>query len=222
MDRVCVVVGVGKGIGLSVAQRFAREGFKMGLIARSEEKLANFSSSLELDGNKAVGIATDVTRNGQLTAAIREIERRLGPIGVLVYNAVASVEGLPSDLRTTDLRDTLETNVVAALTAAQLVIPGMRTRGRGTLLFTGGGLALRPSAQFAALSVGKAALRSLVGAFSAELYPDGVHVATVTVAGRVARGTPFDPDLIAEKFWQLHTQPKEQWQAEIVFDGNGG
>ncbi len=219
MEKVCVVVGVGKGIGLSVAQCFAREGYKMGLIARNEEKLQNYASSLELDGTKAVGLAADVTRNGQLTSAIREIERRLGPIEVLIYNAAASDPSLPSDLKPADLRDTLEANLVAALIAAQLVIPGMRTRQRGTLLFTGGGLALRPSAQLAALSVGKAALRALVGTLSSELYTDGIHAATVTVVGQVARGTAFDPDLIAEKFWQLHTQPVGQWQAEVVFDG---
>lgn len=219
MEKVCLVVGVGKGIGLSVAQRFAREGYKVGLIARTEEKLANYVSSIELDGNKAFGISADVTYNSQLTSAIREVERRMGSIGVLVYNAFASVEGHPSDLKPNDLRESLETNLMAALTAAQLVIPGMRTRQQGSLLFTGGGLALRPSAPLAALSIGKAAMRALVGTLASELYPEGIHAATVTVAGQVMRGTPFDPDRIADRFWQLHCQPVGQWQTEAVFDG---
>ncbi len=44
-------------------------------------------------------------------------------------------------------------------------------------------------------------------------------MATVTVAGAVKRGTAFDPDLIAEKFWELHAQAAGQWQVEVVFDG---
>ena len=52
-----------------------------------------------------------------------------------------------------------------------------------------------------------------------ELKPEGVHAAGVTICGPIAPGTPIDPDGIADTYWNLHTQPAEQWTAETNFDG---
>jgi NAD(P)-dependent dehydrogenase (short-subunit alcohol dehydrogenase family) len=140
-----------------------------------------------------------------------------------VYNAarwheVPAIEMAPD----TFARD-LSLSVVGALACAQQVAAAMRG-GQGSLLFTGGGLALHP--QFgkgvASLTAGKSALRGLVYALAGELASAGVHVATVTIAGTVARGTAFDPGRIADVYWALHSQPPESWQTEWVFDGKPG
>ncbi len=52
-----------------------------------------------------------------------------------------------------------------------------------------------------------------------ELEPEGIHVATVTIAGTVAEATPFAPHVIAEQFWRLHAQERGAWETEVVFDG---
>ena len=93
----------------------------------------------------------------------------------------------------------------------------MRTAGHGTILLTGGGLAHEPRAGATALSIGKAALRSLSYCLAEELTPVGIHVATVTVSGRVAPGTHFDPDRIADEYWRLHTEPPGGWTTEVTF-----
>ena len=97
----------------------------------------------------------------------------------------------------------------------------MRAAGRGTLLFTGGGLALYPEygAGVSSLAAGKAGLRAFAFALAKELAPEGIHVATVTIAGTVKPGTAFDPDRIAEEYWALHAQPADSWSVERVFDG---
>lgn len=217
--KVCLVVGMGRGIGLSVARRFGREGYRLGLVARSETSLQNYAGALELDGCTVKTFPTDVTRTQQLISAVRETERQLGSIGVLIYNAHASQGIRASELSVEALEQTLQVNLYGALVTAQLVIPGMLSRRKGTLLFTGGGLALDPHPDRAALSIGKASLRALVGSLSKELYHEGIHAATVTIAGQVKRNTPFDPDLIAEKFWELHAQPPGRWKTEIVYRG---
>ena len=48
---------------------------------------------------------------------------------------------------------------------------------------------------------------------------DGIHAATVTIAGAVKPGTDFDPDNIAELFWTAHTDSKDAWQTEYRFTG---
>lgn len=93
----------------------------------------------------------------------------------------------------------------------------MKKRGKGTLLFTGGGAGLDASPVWASLSVGKAALRSLVFNLHAELAPVGIHAATVTVAGAVGGGSPnLEPQVIAEHFWHLHQQPPSNFEREII------
>lgn len=136
--KVCLVVGMGRGIGLSVARRFGREGYRLGLVARSATRLENYAGALELDGCTVKTFPTDITRTPQLISAVRETEKQLGPIEVLIYNAYASAGGRASELSVEALEDTLRVNLYGALVAAQLVIPGMLSRHQGTLLFTGG------------------------------------------------------------------------------------
>ncbi|MDT7661824.1 MAG: hypothetical protein QOD04_1380 [Pseudonocardiales bacterium] len=93
----------------------------------------------------------------------------------------------------------------------------MARRGSGTFLITGG--MPEPVPGYVSLTLGKAGVRSLVGLLDAEYGPAGVHVASVTVAGAVAPGTAFDPDDIAEYYWRLHTQPRGQWDTELLYSG---
>jgi NAD(P)-dependent dehydrogenase (short-subunit alcohol dehydrogenase family) len=97
----------------------------------------------------------------------------------------------------------------------------MRKTGRGTILFTGGGLALDPSGWLpaASLAIGKAGLRSLALTLHAELAPIGIHAATVTIAGQIQPGTAFAPESIAEAFWALHVEPPGQFRNEIIYTG---
>jgi short-subunit dehydrogenase len=98
------------------------------------------------------------------------------------------------------------------------VVVDTLTADAGTILFTGGGFADHPVPALATLSLGKAALRSAATILGAELAEDGIRVATVTIAGVVARGTPFDPDRIAETFWRV-AQSDGDWQSEFRFEG---
>ncbi|MGB0091629.1 MAG: hypothetical protein WBP81_03735, partial [Solirubrobacteraceae bacterium] len=91
--------------------------------------------------------------------------------------------------------------------------------GIGTVLFTSGGFADHPVPALASLSMGKAALRSAATLIAAGVREDGIHAATITIAGSVVRGTPFDPDNIAELFWTAHTDPTDAWQTEYRFTG---
>ena len=95
----------------------------------------------------------------------------------------------------------------------------LRTAGTGTLLFTSGGFADHPVPAVASLSIGKAALRSAATLIAAGVREDGIHAATITIAGAVVPGTAFDPDKIAELFWTAHTAPIDAWQTEYRFTG---
>ena len=88
----------------------------------------------------------------------------------------------------------------------------------GPSLVTGGGFADHPIPALATVSLGKAALRSAATMLGADLAPDGIRVATLTIAGQIAAGTSFDPQRIAERYWEVvHTDGP--WQAEFRFTG---
>ncbi len=215
--KTCVVVGVGPGVGIAVAKRFGREGMRVAMIARREEALSEYAKELAEAGVEARGFAADVSDFEALGAALGRIDAELGAPEVFVYNAAVLRQGQPSELSVDAFMSDFKVNVAAALAAAQKVIPAMRQNKRGTILFTGGGLALEPYSQFASLAVGKAALRNLTFSLAGELKGEGIHVATVTICGFVKPGTHFDPDKIAESYWTLHSQAPDAWEREVIF-----
>lgn len=223
MSKVCTIVGVGPGVGLAVARRFGREGFKLALVARNSEALQGYAAELQQQIGADVQISTyaaDVANFSALVETFDKIKAEVGDSDVLVYNAALLQQDKFSSLTPEQLQRAFEVNVSGALVAAQQVLPAQRAKKSGTLLFTGGGLAFAPQPNLASLSLGKAALRSLVYALAAEVEPEGIHVATVTISGYVQPGTFFDPDKIAEAYWTLYNQPAGAFEREIVFKEN--
>jgi NAD(P)-dependent dehydrogenase (short-subunit alcohol dehydrogenase family) len=211
---VCAIVGAGPGIGMAVARRFGRGGRLLALIGRDEGALQVRAGALQAEGHAAFAFPADAADPQALKAALSAAKLGLGPPDVLVYNAVSVTRAPPSDLAAEDLVADFRAGVAGALTATRLVLPGMRQAGRGTVLFTGGGFAFEPAPALASVGVAKAALRNLAFSLAAELGEAGIHVATVTICGMVQPGTAFDPERIAEAFWDLHAQPREAWERE--------
>lgn len=99
-------------------------------------------------------------------------------------------DGLEIDAVNADIEDlAYDVDVLGAVVAAQAAAPVLRAAGSGTLLFTSGGFADHPVPALASLSMGKAALRNASTLIAAGVKEDGIHAATVTIAGAVVRGT---------------------------------
>jgi NAD(P)-dependent dehydrogenase (short-subunit alcohol dehydrogenase family) len=218
---VCAVCGAGPGNGLAIARRFAREGFAAALLARRQAALDEMAAAIAEGGGTARGFAADLTDEAALRAALARAAAEMGPPGVLVYNASVWVPAAAMALAPADFAAELALDVTGALIATQAVFPAMRDAGRGTVLYTGNGSALTPErgGKAPGLTVGKSALRALALAIAPELAAAGIHLATVTIAGTVKRGGRFDPDKIAEVFWELHAEPRGEWTVERVFRG---
>ena len=206
-----VIVGIGPGLGAAIGRRFASGGFAVTGLARDPGRIA-----------AAPGVALEQA-DASDPASLARVLTAGGPVEVLIYNAYRATMGQagPSSLDPAALVEDFRVNVAGALAAAQAVLPGMRAAKRGSILLTGGGLALDPTGWLpaASLAVGKAGLRSLALTLHKELAPEGVHVGTVTVAGQIQPGTPFDPERIAEAFWGLHMDTPGAFRAEVVFKG---
>jgi NADP-dependent 3-hydroxy acid dehydrogenase YdfG len=214
---VCLIIGAGPGIGLAVAQKFASESLSIALVARDADR----AKQLAADANvpDAHAYAADAGDPLSLQQAIAAATDELGPIDVVVYNAAALTMATPTALSAESLKADLDVSVVGALTAIHSVVPSMLSRGTGTILFTGGGLAIYPSAGVTSLSVGKAAIRSLAFCFAEEVASAPIRVGMVTVFGAVEPGTPFDPAKIADAFWELYADRDGSLGVEIEFKG---
>jgi NAD(P)-dependent dehydrogenase (short-subunit alcohol dehydrogenase family) len=212
-----IVIGAGPGIGTSVAQRLAREGLSVGVLARSQATVDATLASLAAIGTETVGVTADVTDEPALRAALDEVVDRLGVPEVLVYNAALIQSDALGELTAQQHLEAWAVNVVGAITAVAHLGPAMAQAGRGTILLTGG--MPEPVPEVTSLSLGKAGGRALAQLVARAYEPSDVHVATITVGGAVAPGSAFDPDEIAEQYWRLHTQPRGAWEREVLYSG---
>jgi short-subunit dehydrogenase len=218
--EVLIVVAAGPGLGAAVARRFAAAGASVGLLARSAPKLADLASDLRSRGAAAVAVAeADAADPVVLRAALAVLGDELGDATVLVFNGSEYVEGRPTEVDHDRFMHALELGVGAALVSVQAVVPAMRAAGRGTIVLTGSVAADQPSVDAATVGVAKAALRNYAGSLHRELRADGVHATTVTIRGVLQGPTALDLTEIADRYWQLHTAPREQWAAEVPFPG---
>lgn len=212
-----VVIGAGPGIGRSVARRFAREGMPVALIARSEKTVQDTAQALSSSGSPVMCLTADGADEAALRVALDMAAGEFGLADVVVYNAAIIRADAPGELTVSGHMRAWAVNVIGALTAAAYLAPAMARRGNGTFIITGG--MPEPKPQYVSLSLGKAGVRTLVTLLDQEYGPSGVHVASVTVAGRVAPGTSYDPDDIAEHYWRLHNQPRHRWEWEVLHAG---
>lgn len=210
-----VIVGAGPLIGRSVSRRFAREGLPVAVIARTQATVDETVAAVRADGGRAEGWVADATDEKGLRAALDAAVEAHGVPDAVVYNAGLIRADRIGELSSVELLDTWAVNVVGAAVTAAHLGPVLAGAGRGTIVVTGG--MPRPLASHVSLSLGKAGVRALTDMLAQEFGPSGVHVATVTVVDEVRRGTAYDPDDIADQYWDLHGQAPEDWQREVVF-----
>ncbi|MFD0899585.1 SDR family NAD(P)-dependent oxidoreductase [Actinomadura sediminis] len=201
-----VIIGAGPGIGRAVARRFARAGQPIALVARTDATLEAVAAAV--DGVPVFTARADSSDEEALRGALDRTIAEMGVPDVAVYNAAVVRADALDELPARELLATYAVNVAGAAVAAAHLMPRMAERGGGTFIITGGMPAPKPS--YATLSLGKAAVRTLVALLDQRYGPSGVHAATVTVDGPVAPGTAFDPDDIAEHYWRLHERPERE------------
>jgi NADP-dependent 3-hydroxy acid dehydrogenase YdfG len=213
-----IVIGAGPGIAGSTARLFGRDGYDVALVARDADRLTALGEGLQAEGITAGWAPADAGDPEALTKVIGLFTQHAGPADVLLYNAVGRRQTSPPELTPDELAADLAAGVVGLQTAVRAVLPGMRERGAGTVLVTGGGAADDPRPSAPSLGVQKAALRALVTVLAEALAPEGIHVATATVRGLVRDDGPIRPDEIAALYAELAAEtagPREKWRTVV-------
>jgi NAD(P)-dependent dehydrogenase (short-subunit alcohol dehydrogenase family) len=172
-SRAVLVTGCSSGIGWATAERLARGGWTVYATARDVEAVA----PLEAFGCRLLPL--DVTEEDSMRAAVEEVERVEGAVGVLVNNAGYSQSGAVEEVPMEKVRRQFETNVFGLVRLCQLVLPGMRRQGFGRIvnLSSMGGRLTFPGGGFYHAS--KYAVEALSDALRFEVRGFGVEVIVV-------------------------------------------
>ena len=211
--KTIVVVGAGQGLGNHVAERFAREDFRVVLVARRSEALAEYQKGFEAKGFEVCTVACDVTDAESVKAAFAQIRTVVGAPDVLVYNVgITSPDEQP--LTEQDIIRHFTADVVGAYSCIKAVASDEFAKKQGVILLTGGVAAVSPFPGYTCLAIDKAALRGLTLAMRGELAPKGIFVGTVMVCGVIGGNEHFAPSNIAEKYWQMY-QDRKDWEVRF-------
>jgi NAD(P)-dependent dehydrogenase (short-subunit alcohol dehydrogenase family) len=224
MERpTLLVIGAGPGIGAAVARRFSQEGYDVGLLARSGDRLARLAEEIRGQGDGAVDVGwaeADITDASALRAAVTRLAEHTGRVDVLHVNPSTYRAANPLELSPEELLADVALGVAPILTAVQAALPYLHPGAR--VVATGSMAADRPSAAAASLGVQKAALRNLVLSLDQSLAPRHVRAMSLTVNGTLSEGGPFSPGLVADALFAATRTPEEEWRSEVPFDGGTG
>ena len=206
MKKTIIVVGAGKGLGNGVAEKFGNNDFRVILMARNEEHLKEYAADFEAKGIEVYTRAADVANFDTFAEAFREVVKTYGTPDVLFYNVGITVADEEIKITAQTLVDRYAVDVAGAYNCIHLLDTEEFANKKGTILITGGGLALQPYAGYLPLSMDKAALRAMVQAISPVLKEKGIYLGTVQVTGTIGSNDFYAPKTIAEEFWKLYTE----------------
>ena len=228
---VALIIGTGDATGGEIAKRFARGGYIACMTRRNADKLQPLIDEIEQNGGTAYGFASDAREEEQVIALIEQIESRIGPIEVMVFNIGANVPCSILEETARKYFKIWEMACFSAFLVGREVAKRMVQREQGSIIFTGATAGVRGAANFAAFAGAKHALRALAQSMARELGPKNIHVAHVVVDGAIDTDfieTTFpeiyalkeqdgilNPAHIAENYWHLAHQPRDAWTHEL-------
>ncbi|HTE86876.1 MAG TPA: SDR family oxidoreductase [Dehalococcoidia bacterium] len=175
--RVAIVTGGSEGIGYATAAALLGEGVAVSICARRPDKLAQAAEELRARmGGRLEAISADVSSPEEIGPFVRETERRLGPVDILINNAASFQVGGTSELRDEDWLYHLNVKLLAYVRFVRLVSPGMRSRGWGRIINVGGAAARQVTGAGGTAGPVNAAIMNYTKNIATEMAPDGVIV----------------------------------------------
>ena len=232
MVRTAVIAGVGPGLGESLARKFAAEGCRVALFARTESFIEELAADLP-DPGEGLAVPTDLSDVASIREGFETVRSEFGPVDVLVNHAsAASWEGL-MDLTVEEFQRAWAVGGRGAFVCSKEAVGDMLDSGGGTVIFTGATSAVRSLGGTIGFTAAKFGARGMAMDIAQEFGPEGVHVAHVVIDGQIDTpgvkerypdrdpDTFLDPDEMAETYWHLVEQDDLSTQPFEVHITNG-
>ena len=215
----CIIVGVGPGLGASLARRFASAGHKVAVAARNVDKLASIVGDITGAGGTAKAYASDTTSEPDVAALFEAAEADLGAMDVSIYNASGRARGPIADTTLAEFTDAWERCCLGGFLVGREAARRLGPKGAGSILLTGATASMKGFPHSATFAAGKFALRGLAESMARELQPMGVHVAHFNIDGGIGVDEGGEarlrPDAIAETYYQTHMQHRSAWSHSV-------
>jgi NAD(P)-dependent dehydrogenase (short-subunit alcohol dehydrogenase family) len=222
-DRICVVTGVGPGNGASISRKFAQEGYRVIMLARSVERLQGIEKQIP----NSISIPTNVGDREVVRRTFEMIRKEIGKVSVLVHNAGS---GQFKDFLNTspeDFEQSWRVNALGLLLCGQEAARDMLELGGGAIVAIGATASWRGGIKTAPFASAKAAQRSLAQSMAKSLGPQNIHVAYAIIDGMIdvpqtranfpdrPENSFLNPDRIADTVFYLAHQDPTAWTFEL-------
>ena len=174
--RVALVTGTSRGLGRAIALALGEAGAAVACTARDRTQATETAEAIAKAGGQAIALGLDVTRGQEITAAVADARRALGPVDVLVNNAGVLIEKKTLDVTDDEWDLLVATNLTAMFRLARAVAPGMIERGGGKIVNVGSMYGRLGVPRYAAYCATKAGVEGLTRALAAEWSRHGIQV----------------------------------------------
>ena len=215
-DKVVVITGASRGIGAAAARAFADAGAKVALVARSEAAIATLAQDI---GSNAIALPCDVASYSDVVATLAKVEEQLGPLDVLIGNA--GILDPISHLAEADPEAwgaTIDVNLKGVFNGMRAAMPGMITRGAGTIITVSSGAAHGPVEAWSSYCASKAGAYMLTRCADKEARDKGLRImglspgTVATDMQRDIKASGINP--VSQLDWSDHIPP--EWPAQAL------
>lgn len=188
-----IITGASSGLGAALAERYAAKDVTLGLVGRSQERLAEIATKCRSAGADVIFSCIDVRENIKLVEWLKNFDNQ-HPVDIVIANAgitYAVNSSMPYEPRTA-IRDIIDTNFIGVVSTINPILDGMVERGKGHVVVVGSLSAYRGIPLFPAYAASKAAVRNYYEAIRGPLSKKGV---TVTICSPGFFETPMTRNL---------------------------
>jgi NADP-dependent 3-hydroxy acid dehydrogenase YdfG len=241
VSKVIAVFGAGPGRGVALARRFGREGFRVALVARREDRLEELAEQLRGEGIEAATFSADLGDPAGVPALISAIRADFGRIDVAEYGPIGMGRHFVpvTEVDADTMRNYLPLLLLTPIEVVRALLPEWTERGDGTFLLTHGASAVHPLPGISGTGAIMAAARSYLYSLNAGLAGTGVYAATLAIAGLIsgseigatlsdspsdadslaAHLPVIDPAALADQYWDMYTTRD---RVEVVYPEPAG
>jgi NAD(P)-dependent dehydrogenase (short-subunit alcohol dehydrogenase family) len=210
MSPVVVITGASAGLGRAIAHAYARQGAKLGLLARNPEALEAAKRECEELGGQAIFIPTDVADAEAVERAAAQVEEELGPIDIWVNDAMVSVFSPAKEMEPADYKRVTDVLYLGFVHGTLAALRRMLPRNQGTIIQIGSALSYRSIPLQSAYCAAKHAINGFTDSLRCELYHDHNNVKITTVQMPAMNTTQFG--------WMKNRMPHNPQPVPPIFE----